>query len=361
MDESSQAIVVDTGSYSIKAGFTSLPRPNVVMKCTPTPQASVLFKESKTVTVKNKGDSNTYSTIQYPIMERQVYFSHEIELIWSHLFYNELKVATETHPFIMTEAISTPKAYREKMTQVMFELYNVPALYISNPSVLALYASGNATGSVVDSGYEMTHVSSIYEGYVIPQSVQVLNYGGREVTSHLESLISKKSSSLNRSIIQEIKEKLCFISANPYNEFYSYEDEVSYELPDGSAFTLGSERLNAPEILFRPEIINMKCDGFNEAVYKSIMACEEDVRRMMFNNIVLAGGNTMFGGIKDRLNADLGRKVNQSIEITAQPERIFSPWLGGCVMSSLSSFQHLWMIKEEYNEIGPGLVHQKCY
>ena len=71
-----------------------------------------------------------------------------MEKVWHHTLYNELRVSPEEHPILMTEAPLNPKQNRERMTQIMFEVFNVPCLYVSMQGVCALYASGRTTGVV---------------------------------------------------------------------------------------------------------------------------------------------------------------------------------------------------------------------
>ncbi len=57
---------------------------------------------------------------------------------------------------------------------------------------------------------------------------------------------------------------------------------------------------------------------------------------------------------------DLTLRATQ-IKIIAPPERKYSVWIGGSILASLSTFQQMWISKEEYDESGPSIVHRKCF
>ena len=105
-------------------------------------------------------------TLKYPIEHGIITNWDDMEKVWHHTLYSELKVSAEEHPILMTEASLNPKPNREKMTQIMFEVFNVPALYVSVQAVLALYASGRTSGVVLDSGDGVSHVIPVTEGYI---------------------------------------------------------------------------------------------------------------------------------------------------------------------------------------------------
>lgn len=48
-------------------------------------------------------------------------------------------------------------------------------------------------------------------------------------------------------------------------------------------------------------------------------------------------------------------------QIIAPPERKYSVWIGGSILASLSTFQQMWISKQEYDEAGPSIVHRKCF
>jgi actin len=173
-----------------------------------------------------------------------------MEKIWHHTFYNELRVAPEEHPVLLTEAPMNPKSNREKMTQIMFETFNVPAFYVSIQAVLSLYASGRTTGVVFDSGDGVSHVVPIYEGFSLPHSIQRLDFAGRDLTDTLVKQLGERGYSFQ----PPPSEKSSGISRRSYatSPMTSRRSSIplrvhlpskpAYELPDGQVLTIGNER-----------------------------------------------------------------------------------------------------------------------
>jgi centractin len=60
---------------------------------------------------------------------------------------------------------------------------------------------------------------------------------------------------------------------------------------------IGPEVFRAPEILFRPEMIGSEYRGVHDCLVKSVMKADMDLRRVLFSQMVLSGGSTMFPGL----------------------------------------------------------------
>ena len=284
---------------------------------------------------------------------------------------------------LLTEVPRHPKANREINTVVMFETFECPAMAFRIGAVLGLFPTATTTGAVLDCGDGMTHSMLVYEGYSLPHSIYQLEFGGRRLTDYLVKILmergcplstSTKAASLEaNSCASGIKEKCGYVALDfeeemekSFNASHLYEKE--YVLPSGETIRVGNERFRCAEGLFQSSFVldipdylaDFTSCGIHELIYNSIMKSDHDIRRDVYNNIVLCGGSTMFPGLTDRLQKELVNLAPPQfkVRVVAPPVRRFGPWLGGSILASMSS--NIWLTKALYEEEGPPVVHKVC-
>lgn len=377
-----QPVVIDNGSGIIKAGFAGdqTPKyhfPNFVGR--PKHVRVMAGALEGDIFIGPKAEEHRgLLSLRYPMEHGIIRDWADMERIWQYIYSkDQLQAAKEDHPVLLTEAPHNPRRNREKAAEIFFETFNVPALFISMQAVLSLYGSGRTTGVVLDSGDGVTHAVPIYEGFALPHAIMRVDLAGRDVTRYLRLLLRKEGHDFHTSaeleIVRQIKERSCFLSINPGREESAAMETMGpsgasassgncvYQLPDGSTIDVGPSRYRAPEILFRPDLVGEECQAIHEVLCYSIQSADMDLRKVLYGNVVLSGGSTLFKGFGDRLLAEMKRTTPKDckIRISAPQERLYSTWIGGSILASLDTFRRMWVSKREYEAEGVRVVHRK--
>jgi len=368
-----QPVVIDNGSGLIKAGFAGdqVPKahfPNYVGR----PKHVRVMAgalEGDMFIGPNAEEHRGLLSLKYPMEHGYVNDWSDMERVWQYVYSKEqLNTFAEEHPVLLTEAPLNPRQNREKAAEIFFDSFNVPALFVSMQAVLSLYATGRTTGVVLDCGDGVTHAVPIYEGFALPHSIMRSDLAGRDVTRFLRLLLRKEGyifrTSSELEVVRTLKERACYLSANPLKEeSIADADKATYGLPDGSSIEVGAARFRAPEVLFRPDLIGEECEGLHEVLVFAIQRSDLDLRKTLYNNIVLSGGSTLFKGFGDRLLSEVKRLAPRDVKVrmAAPQERLYSTWIGGSILASLDTFRQMWVSKREWDEEGARAIHRKTF
>jgi actin-related protein 2 len=317
----------------------------------------------------------TQLQLSYPMENGIVKNWTDMKHLWDYTIYDKLNIQNPSDcRVLLTEPPMNPKANREKMCEIMFEEYGFDGVYVAIQAVLTLYAQGLLTGVVVDSGDGVTHIVPVFDGYSLPHLTRRLDVAGRDVTRYLIKLLLLRGYAFNRTAdfetVRQIKEKLCYTSYDPVVDARLARETTvlveSYTLPDGRVIKVGSERFEAPECLFQPELVDVESPGIAELLYQTIQAADIDVRPELYKHIVLSGGTTMFPGLPSRLekemkqlylertlNGDTSRFSRFKVQIEDPPRRKHMVFLGGAVLADImKNKDSFWVTKSEWLEKG---------
>ncbi|XP_052066732.1 actin-like protein 6B [Mytilus californianus] len=416
------AVVFDIGSYSIRAGYAGEDSPKAEI---PTHMSVVddpdVAMETDDTEKSIKGPSKKYyidtGAIKVPrkgaeistfIKDGMIDNWDMYEELMDHIYNKSIKSESNLHPVMMSEPAWNVKGKREKLAEIMFEKYNVPAFFLCKNAVLTAFANGRSTGLVLDSGATHTSAVPVYDGYVIQQAIVKSPLAGDFISMEIKKLMEEleidvvppyqiktkepvgfmEEAKWKKKDIPEVtKSYQNYMVKDVYQDFAAsvvqvmdtpYEKSsadtmpnIHYEFPNGYNQDFGYEKYKVCEGLFDPSIIKDLPSGntmlsVGHVVTTSVGMCDIDIRPSLYSSVIVTGGNTLLQGFTDRLNRDLSTKTPPSMRLkiisgtTGSAERRFSSWIGGSILASLGSFQQMWISKQEFEEGGKSCVERKC-
>ncbi|XP_060079327.1 actin-like protein 6B [Ylistrum balloti] len=413
------ALVFDIGSYSVRAGYAGEDSPKAEI---PTHVGVIEDLEAAMETedkeIKQADKKYYIDTTMLKVPRKGMEISSFLkdgmidnweifEKVMDYTYSKNIKSEANMHPVMMSEPAWNSRGKRERLTEIMFETYNVPAFFLCKNAVLSAFANGRSTGLVLDSGATHTTAVPVYDGYVIGQAIVKSPLAGdfisleckklmeeleidvippymiqnKEPVSLMEDAKWKKKdipevtksfhNYMVKDVLQDFAASALQVMDTPYdNSTAETMPTVLYEFPNGYNQDFGAEKFRLPEGLFDPSVIKDLPSGntmlsAGHVVTTSVGMCDIDIRPSLYSSVIVVGGNSLISGFTERLNRDLGTKTPPSMRLkiisaTGTAERRFSSWIGGSILASLGSFQQMWISKQEYEEGGRSCVERKC-
>jgi actin-related protein len=361
-------IVIDHGSYKIRAGFAGELDPRAsILNAVGWPAFADVSHDGREFYVGydaelRRGVLNFTTPVRKGIVTRW----DDVERVLEHTFSNELRVPSHEHAVLITEPVYTSNEQRSRMAELLFEKFRVSAIYLAQQPALALYGSGRTSGMVLDCGSESLQAIPVWRGQVLGYASGRIDLGGRSLVGYLARLMTESgysfTSSSEMALLHSIQERYCFVAQNFDRELAraasSSQYDTKYMMPDGREVLLSSERFRATEPLFAPDMMGIDARGLPHLLLSTLMKCEVDARRALLEHVVLCGGTSCFQGLPERLSCELDALVPPGTQysLVAPEGRDLAVWRGGSMLASSSSFSQIAISHQNYYESGPSVV-----
>ncbi|XP_007567552.1 actin-related protein 6 [Poecilia latipinna] len=390
-------LVLDNGAYWAKIGY-SQDKVSVIPNCQFRSKTSRL----KTFTANQLDEIKDPSGLFYILPFQKGYLVNwDVQRkVWDHLFGKEMfKVEFPDTSIIITEPYFNFSSIQESMNEILFEEYQFQSALRINAGSLGAHHYFTSKPSelcclVVDSGFSFTHIVPYCRSKKLKEGIRRINVGGKLLTNHLKEIISYRQLHVmdETYVINQVKEDVCYVSQQFYKDMEiaqmkGEENTVmrDYVLPDFSAIKKGfckpreemvfsgkyktgeqtlrlaNERFAVPEMLFHPSDIGIQEMGIPEAIADSVQSLPEEMHPHFYQNIVLTGGNLLFPGFRERLEAELRSLVPAHLPVNVfLPENpVCYSWEGGKLLAHSPDYDEMVVMREDYEENGHIVCEEK--
>ena len=347
MAEEERSVIIDNGSYYIRAGFSGTEAPQCILP----PISKSLDSEKKPL---GEVDGFTPNKKELLISDGEILNYDILEQLWNHFTVNDLRGQPSEFNFVVTDYEKAPLKIRKRMAEIMFEKFGVSKFQVVSSSVASLISAGSFTGVSCDIGYESTRIFPVFEGFPLSQEGEILEIGGKHITEELTASLRGGEGKWSAYIVPDmIKKGLRYTFLDGVKKLINMNDygEFSYEIDERNLSVPEIPQKISTEILFdpnrnskkNPEIpetgIHVKCMN----VFKK---CEPFIN-LNHDDIVLTGGTSSITGIGNKF-------IEKMKEIGAKDIRLLNNneaeknWNGAGIYSSIDTF--VWMTKEDWKE-----------
>ncbi|XP_022833914.1 actin-85C-like [Spodoptera litura] len=366
MGFSKPVVVIDNGSFNIKSGFACDNHPVSIFRNTVGRPKYLNGSYGKTPYEVYIGDAAVERSdeldLNYPVCRGKIVHWDNMERVWHHVFYRELKAAPEDRAVLLSCAPTTTMKDKVKCCEIFFETLNSPGLCVKPQSVLSLFGSGYTTGMSVDMGHDITEISPVYEGGSIEYAKMETNMSGHHLSEYIKESLLRRELNVDWNIdqvVQELKNKYVYVTKNSAVTRQQYMK--TYKLPSGEEIDVSEEVFMAGELYFQPELVlhnKVNCLSLPDAILTSSLKCDSDLQPELFDAIVVHGGMRI-PGIYKRLSRDLKLLLNRPVNIIQSTEAYAVAWMGGAVFAGSRESQRVWVSQKQFEEQGERIVRNR--
>ncbi|TKR80963.1 hypothetical protein L596_014927 [Steinernema carpocapsae] len=416
------AVVFDVGSHSFRVGYAGeeFPKADVssyagvralidsvdtTVDGPARPKKNEYFIGEVAVTVPRK-ETEVTTFLKDGLIQDWDLFEGYMDYMYNKVLFAESKY----HSALFSEPAWNTKECREKLAELMFEKYDVPAFYVMKNAVLTVFANGRTSGLVLDSGASQTSAIPVHDGHCIMQAVVKAPMGGDVIVDqcfdmlrrynidvvptykigsknevneneapvwtlkkNLPAVTESYDRCMKKRVVEDLAASVLQISDSPIDIEHAEKLPSSpYCFPCGLKKEFHADRVKAPEGLFDLNYLTCRSPEVKQTLLSvaqiasmSAGMCDIDIRPSLYSSVMVTGGNSYLMGFTERLNHDLAHKCPPTIKLRVSSlptlvERRFSAWIGGSIVGSLGTFQQMWISKSEYGESGRNIVEKKC-
>ena len=347
-----QTTIFDLGSYNYRIGYSGNDRPNYIFPPIKfiNHNSEFLEKEEYEYLTSQKGDGFFIDIKKFE------------DFLDDFISDKELKNEMNKGSLLFSEPVIHNKEQRIKLTEFLFEKYEIGGLFFCNSSVLSSFSYGKCLCLVFDSGHTQSNIVPVNDGMIIKNSLNYYNLNGKNIDELIiNEIIGKQINNFNNyNILQKIQ-----ILSDLKEIIFGFDNKNNLILPDNRSIIINDNYLsiiknNIEMKLFKDEL-NLK-----SLILKSISSVLLDIKKDLIGNVFICGGNSLifnnyFNDIKDALSKEL---VSSAIvKLTTHPskiERSLASFLGASIVSSLNIYKETIIKKEEYEEHGSIIAEKKC-